>query len=298
MISSVPCSRVSVPHRVVVALVREHDADVGQGRLDQHAGDVAVSELALQRLDVVDLDDAGGLGRVHRRPDVALAGKHGLPVVPELDEGLVDAAVVAPVLDQDLRPAGDLAAEPDRPAVGVGRRQRELPQRQPESAAQLLADPARVLVGQHRRDALRRALADRADDRLGAVARHRAGVAEAEVHVLVPVDVGEARPVRLVDVDRELTRPAHHPVHGHAVQQRAARALEDLERAGVSLAERRQLAAHQLAQPGAVDLAHRRIVWSYRLAAKKSSSSALDSSDKRPDSTSGLWFRAAEAGAS
>ena len=141
-------------HRLVVALVGQHDADVGQGRLDEHAGDVAVGQLALERLDVVDLDDAGRLGRVHRRPDVAHAGQHRPPVLGELDEGLVDAAVVAPVLDQDLRAAGDLAAEPDRPAVGVGRRQRELPQRQAEAAAELLPHPARVLVGQHRRDPL------------------------------------------------------------------------------------------------------------------------------------------------
>ena len=59
--------------RVVVAGLGQHDADVGQRRLGEHARDVAVGELALERLDVVELDDARRLRRRHRRADVALA---------------------------------------------------------------------------------------------------------------------------------------------------------------------------------------------------------------------------------
>ena len=73
MISSVPVSRVSRAQRVVEARLGQDDADVRQRRLGEHAGDVAVGELALERLEVVELDDARRLVERHRRPDVALA---------------------------------------------------------------------------------------------------------------------------------------------------------------------------------------------------------------------------------
>ena len=92
--------------RVVEAGVGQDDADVGQRRLGQHAGDVAVRELALERLEVVELDDARRLGGIDRRPDAALARPD--LAVDERGDRLVDRAVVAPVEDEDLRPAGDL----------------------------------------------------------------------------------------------------------------------------------------------------------------------------------------------
>ena len=73
MISSVPVSRVASRSCVVEARLRQDDADVRQRRLGEHAGDVAVGELALERLGVVPLDDARRLFERHRRPDVALA---------------------------------------------------------------------------------------------------------------------------------------------------------------------------------------------------------------------------------
>ena len=109
MISSVPVSRVSLAQRVVVAGLGQDDADVRQRRLGEDAGDVAVGELALERLDVVELDDPGRL----------VAGSTGGPTLPcarrrtvrlERGERLVDGAVVAAVEDEDLRPAGELAA--------------------------------------------------------------------------------------------------------------------------------------------------------------------------------------------
>ena len=45
---------------------------VSAGSASTH-GHVAVRELALERLEVVELDDARGLGRADRRADVALA---------------------------------------------------------------------------------------------------------------------------------------------------------------------------------------------------------------------------------
>ena len=235
--------------RVVVAGVGEHDADVGQRRLGEHAGDVAVGELALQRLDVVELDDARGLGERDRRPDVALA-LDDVALRVERRERLVDGAVVAPVEHEDLRPPGDRAGDPDREAVGVGGGQRELPRRQPEAPLHLLPDPQRVLARQHQRDPARRLRGDRAQRRLGRVAGHRAGVAEAEVDVLVAVDVAEARALRLVREHREAAGPARHPVHGHAAEQRAPRLLRQGERARVLGAEALELAGHQIIDSG------------------------------------------------
>ncbi len=51
--------------RVEVARVRQDDPDVGQRRLHEDRGDVAVGELLLQALDVVELGDPAG----HRHVD-------------------------------------------------------------------------------------------------------------------------------------------------------------------------------------------------------------------------------------
>jgi hypothetical protein len=75
---------------------------------------------------------------------------------------------------------------------------------------------------------------------------HRARVAEAEVDVLVAVDVGEARALGVRREDREAARPADHPVHRDAAEQRAPRLLGELERARVLRAEALQLPGHQL----------------------------------------------------
>ena len=82
------------------------------------------------------------------------------------------------------------------------------------------------------------------------MARHRAGVAEAEVDVLVRVDVDEARAFRLLHEHREASRPLAHPVHGDALEQRRPRALGQLAGARVRLDEARLLARVQLGETG------------------------------------------------
>jgi len=52
---------------------------------------------------------------------------------------------------------------------------------------------------------------------------HRPGVAEAEVDVVVTVDIGEVGAGRGLHVERERAGPADHPVHGHAGQERSPR---------------------------------------------------------------------------
>ena len=133
--------------------------------------------------------------RIDRRADVARSGDDAVAV--ERRERLVDGAVVAVVEDEDLRPLGDLAREPDREAVRIRRREGELPAAQPEAARQLLGRRDRVLAREHRRDAPRSLLGDRCDGRRRRVPRHRARVAEAEVDVLVPVHVDDPGAGRL-----------------------------------------------------------------------------------------------------
>ena len=132
---------------------------------------------------------------------VVVVGSTGAPTLPSrltwwpcssTDQRLVDRAVVAVAVDQDLRTAGDRAGQPDRPAVGVGGGEREAPQRHAEAAGQLARRPTAASLGrQHRGEAASPAARrDRRDDRRRRVAGHGAGVAEREVDVVVAVDVG------------------------------------------------------------------------------------------------------------
>ena len=56
--------------RLEVARLGQDDADVGERRLHQHDGDVAMGELGGQAVDVVELRDPGGERDVHGRADV------------------------------------------------------------------------------------------------------------------------------------------------------------------------------------------------------------------------------------
>ena len=60
-----------------------------------------------------------------------------------------------------------------------------------EAPSQLLADPGRVLGREHVGDPAAELALDGGDRRRRAVAGHRAGVAEAEVDVVVAVDAAE-----------------------------------------------------------------------------------------------------------
>src|SRR5687767_8544729 len=77
---------------------------------------------------------------------------------------------------------------------------------------------------------------------------HRAGVAQAEVDVLDPVDVDEARALRLSHENREAAGPIAHPVHRHALEERRACTLRELAGAWMGLDEPRLLARVQLSE--------------------------------------------------
>ena len=147
MTSNVPVSRVSRAQRVVEARVGQHDADVGERRLGEHAGDVARRPARRSSAATsLNCTTVGGQRRVDLRADAARPGDDRAPSASSDHERLVDGAVVAPVEHEHLRPARDLAGEAQDEAVGVGGGQRDLPQRQPEPAGQLGADPRRVVA--------------------------------------------------------------------------------------------------------------------------------------------------------
>ena len=236
---------------LVVARLREDDPDVRKRGLEEAARDVAFGQLALEAVEVVDLDDPRRQARVDGRPDVvrprcdAAVGDHR--------EGLVDRAVVAPVVHEHLRPAGRRAREPDREPIGVGRGERELPARKPEAPRHLLTDPDRVLGREHQRRSAAHLLGHGHGRRLGRMARHRARVTQAEIDVLVPVDVAEPRPGGLLDEDGERAGPLGHPVHRDSGEKRAPRAAEQLQGTGVALLEAPLLAGIELGEAGSVD---------------------------------------------
>ena len=102
-----------------VAVVGQHDPDVGQRRLHQQAGDVALRQTTVEGVEVVERHDRGRHGDVDLRPESARAGNHAALV--EHGEGLVDGAVVAPVHHRDPRPAGEVTGEAEHEPVRVGR---------------------------------------------------------------------------------------------------------------------------------------------------------------------------------
>ena len=252
MISSVPVSLRDAAQLLVVPRLRQHDADVGQRRLGQHRRHVARLERSPQRVDVVELDHLRRLHRIDGRAHVP--GPRPRHAVVQPDHRLVDRAVVAPVEHQHLRPPRQRARDPQHPSVGVGRGQRELPGIQPEPPHQLPAHPGRILGRHHPGRPPPDLALDRARRRLRGVARHRAGVAQAEIDEPVTVHVGDGGAASLGHEQREPARPHRHPAHRNPAQQRLRGLGVQLARPRMLLREAGPLAFQQPPQPGAIDL--------------------------------------------
>ena len=175
-------------------------------------------------------------------------------------------------MDRDLRPAGHHPGQPDGKAVRVGRGQRELPVLEAEPALELLAAPHGVLGREHVGDPAAVDLAlDSGDGRGRPVAGHRARVAEAQVDVLVAVDVGEVSAGGGLHEDREAARPLDHPVHRHAGQERPRGPLEERQGARMICSELSFLALHQGVEASAIEgpvIAHRTMMPASRRAAQ------------------------------
>ena len=172
--------------------------------------------------------------RVDRRADVARRATR--PLRGRDGEGLVDAAVVAVAEHEHLRAPGEVPGEADRPPVGVGGAQREAPPLDAEPPGELVGDEGRLLGREHGRGAAeaRQAVVHGADGRRGRVAGHRPGVAEAEVDVLVAVEVRQPGAACAPQVEREAAGPLVHPGHRHPAEQVGGGAGEGGERARVA----------------------------------------------------------------
>ena len=156
---------------------------------------------------------------IDRGPDVAR--RRPRPAAVEGDERLVDRPVVAVAEDEHVRALREGATEPQRPAVRVGRGQREAPLRHAEAPGELLAHPGGVLGGQHQGGAalFGEAALHRGDGRRRRVPGHGRGVAQREVDVDLAVDVLDGRAAGRGGVDGVAARPFGHPGHGHAADQ-------------------------------------------------------------------------------
>ena len=85
----------------MIAGFRQHDPDVRQGRLDEDRRDVLVRERSLERGDIVERDDP--VVRAGSTAGPMFSSVATTPAVGvERGEGLVDRAVIALVVDDDL----------------------------------------------------------------------------------------------------------------------------------------------------------------------------------------------------
>ena len=220
------------------ARIGQHHADVGHRRLAEQGADVALSQCGFQRCDVVERNGAAVLGQVVGLADQTGA-VHGLAIA-FAHHHVVDSAVVAAVEHQQGLALGDGARPAQHVAVGIGGGGGHLPVGQAEALGQQLATDHGVLAGQHGGQAIVRLLGEGASDRVGRVAEHGAGVAQAEVDVLMTVHVEETRTLGAFDEQRHWRRPIGHPVHRYAAVQRVTGAFG--QRHGLRIAGQEQFA--------------------------------------------------------
>ena len=105
-----------------------------------------------------------------------------------------------------------------------------MPVRQAEASREFFADPERVFSRKHECDSLLRLVRNCIDGGCGRMAGHRAGIAEAEIDILVAVNVSEVRAVSFRNEDWKFAGPFFHPIHGYAAEERALGAF--VERGG------------------------------------------------------------------
>jgi hypothetical protein len=208
------------------AWLRQHHAGVGHHRLREHAGDVAAIERSLDRIDVVEVDDHGGHGRIMHATHLA-GPRQCRPAFPHHGQGLLHRAVIAAVEHQHARPARDHARQAQHGAVGIRGRLRELPPGQAEQRSQAFSHLRHLRRRQHGGEPARRLRGDgRRHGRRG-MPEHRAGIAQAEIHVAMPVDIGQLRITRFRDVQRHRQGPVAHPVHGHTGREMPGRVARE-----------------------------------------------------------------------
>src|SRR5271154_3749024 len=218
----------------------------------EDAGDVAMGQFPFEGGEVVEFDDASGDIGICGRADIA-AARDGGAVGGERDVGFVDGTGIAVVEDQNFRAFGDFAGEADGKTVGVGGGEGELPERQAETEGEFFAHVERVFGGKHEGNSLLGLAEDRFDGGGGRMASHGAGVTEAEVDVVVTVDVGDGGAVGFGDENRKFAGPFFHPVHGDAAEEGFLGAFAERGGFGMSRDEIIFFAGEELAETGAID---------------------------------------------
>ena len=252
--SSVPCRASSLAQLLVPAAVRPQQMQsVGHRGLRQDEGDIAGRQRLLEHRRVVELRNPDAPGHAPRQ--AALHWPHR-PVV-EVDQALLEVAVIVAVEQQYDLPAGRRASQPDRLGVRLGRGQRELPVAHRIAPRQLLGDLDRRLGRQQELGRPGGLVGDRADDRrVGMAAEHR-HVGGVEVDVVEAVDVGESGAGAVRDVDG-LVVVRRHPGAGDAVGHVRAGPLQRRQRARPVGPEPGELLLVQGADTSAVEVAVRR----------------------------------------
>src|SRR5262249_57537630 len=129
-------------------------------------------------------------------------------------------AGVARVEEQDKPWAGDVAGQSDRESVDVGSGERELPDGKTETPRELFDDPEGVLGREHEGEPAPRLFLDRADDGRRGMTHHRPGVAEAEIEIPMPVDIGQIGTLGAFREDPETSGPPPHPLPPHPPPRR------------------------------------------------------------------------------
>jgi hypothetical protein len=120
-----------------------------------------------------------------------------------------------------------------------------LPVRQAKPLLQFLGYRNRIFPRQHQGDTALRLLLHGFDRSGWRMSGHRPGISQAKVDILMPVYVDKVRSLRLPHKRRKRSRPLHHPVHGHARQQRLPRPLKQRLRLRTLLDKLLLLALHQ-----------------------------------------------------
>ena len=250
---AVPAAKLA--NRRVVARVGEHDSDVGERRLHEHRRDLPRCESGLEGWHIVERNDRRRQGRSHRCPDRAPAFDHCARFV-EGGVGLIDGAVIAVVMHDDLRATGHLARVANEAAVRVGRREAELPGRHPESLGQHRGRCCGIRCRQHEGRALGELSRDRRNCGSGCMAAHCPGITETEVHVIDAIRVDEVRTGSTVHVDRPRPGPFGHPEHRHTVGQMSRSLSEKLGGPRTCGSEQVDLGLPETGEPCTIVVAH------------------------------------------
>jgi hypothetical protein len=138
----------------------------------------------------------------------------------ERDVSFVHGAVIAVVEDENFGALSDFAGDADGETIGVGGGERKLPIGEAEAAREFFADPRSVFGWEHQGDSVLRLARDGCGGWGRRMSGHGAGVAEAEVNVIMAVNILEMGAAGFGDEYGKFAGPFFHPVHGDAAEER------------------------------------------------------------------------------